>query len=445
MTWQQPRCIGDVPSRRSGHSFSIVGDFGYLFGGNDFRKPPGPNNELYKLDMSGNEFYWSRVETPDRCPGPRSHHTATVYAGTKILFFGGFKNSSKRYQDVWILDTTNDEWSQPYAGQTEVKPDGEIIFKRIWNDVPSPRGSHSASLVGNQLYIFGGYGGSGFARRDFNDVTILDFDTWEWMPVECTGEIPEPRSGHQAVPVQDKIYVIGGWNSMEQFKGIHILDTVSNTWSIPQGDNVDTGIRRWNHAAVSVQAVPYWKIFVFGGNSGDLTESGSNPQGSYLNDMIVYETGTDSWSNPSVLGKVPAERGETPMAYDPKGGRIVMFGGWANRWFGEVNVCKVAEVVGPPYSIDTIEPHIGPITGSTRCTITGMGFRTAGTQATVRFACIKGFIEVPAEVKSDTEVCFDSPSFEKYGPVNVECRVSVGGKSLTNSSVVFSLLRRHEL
>ena len=117
---------------------------------------------------------------------------------------------------MWILDTSTDEWSQPYAGQTEVKPDGEIMFKRLWPDVPSPRGSHSATVVNNQLFVFGGYGGAGFARRDFNDVTVLDLDTWEWHPMECSGQLPEARSGHQAVAVLDKMYVIGGWNSMDQ-------------------------------------------------------------------------------------------------------------------------------------------------------------------------------------------------------------------------------------
>lgn len=34
---------------------------------------------------------------------------------------------------------------------------------------------------------------------------------------------------------------------------------------------------RWNHSAVGVFAVPHWKVFVFGGNSGNLAEGG-NPQ-----------------------------------------------------------------------------------------------------------------------------------------------------------------------
>ena len=168
---------------------SVVGDCAYLFGGNEYRRPPGPNNDLYKLDMSGQEFYWSKVEQTGRCPEPRSHHTATAFGSSKILIFGGFRNSSLRYNDVWILDTTTDEWSQPHAGITESKPDGEVVYKRSWPEVPSPRGSHSATLMGSQLYIFGGYGGAGFARRDFNDLSALDLDTWEWRTIECTGKI----------------------------------------------------------------------------------------------------------------------------------------------------------------------------------------------------------------------------------------------------------------
>jgi dynein heavy chain len=174
----------------------VVGDYAYIFGGNDFRRPPGPNAEMNKLDMSLTDFLWSKVEVSGRCPEPRSHHSTVVY-GTKIIMFGGFRNSSLRYNDVWIYDTTTDEWSQPHVGVTETRGEGEVFFKRNWPDVPSPRGGHSATLIGNQMYIFGGYGGAGFARRDFNDVYALDLDSWEWRSIECTGEVPDARSGHQ--------------------------------------------------------------------------------------------------------------------------------------------------------------------------------------------------------------------------------------------------------
>lgn len=74
---------------------------------------------------------------------------------------------------------------------------GTVAFKKPWKGCPDPRGSHSGNLIGNSLIVFGGYGGPGFSRRDFNDVHVLDLSTWEWMEIEATGEQPEPRSGHQ--------------------------------------------------------------------------------------------------------------------------------------------------------------------------------------------------------------------------------------------------------
>ena len=35
---------------------------------------------------------------------------------SQIILFGGFRSSGIRYNDVWTLDVTNDEWSQPHAG-----------------------------------------------------------------------------------------------------------------------------------------------------------------------------------------------------------------------------------------------------------------------------------------------------------------------------------------
>jgi len=219
---------------------------------------------------------------------------------------------------------------------------------------------------------------------------------------------------------------------MIQFSSMFILNTNTGEWT---KSPTSIGTARWNFSAVSVKAVPYWKVFMFGGNSGDLEDG--NPQGTYLNDLSVLETGVSQWTQPITLGTIPSARGETQLVYEPKQSRMILFGGWANRWFGDLYVCKVADVVGPPYSIDSMYPDKGPITGATKCTITGIGFQGSGTQATVRFACMKGFMEAPAAVLSDTSIEFETPNFEKFGPVNVECRVGVGGRSLTNSIVTY--------
>ena len=63
MRWEKPTCVGDVPSKRSGHSFTEIESFAYLFGGcvtGGEDTPPTPSNELYKLDMgTDSEQVWN--------------------------------------------------------------------------------------------------------------------------------------------------------------------------------------------------------------------------------------------------------------------------------------------------------------------------------------------------------------------------------------------------
>lgn len=145
MKWEKPRCIGDVPTERSGHTFTNVDCFAYMFGGcatgassgNGTRTGtptgmPGPTNDLYKLDMSSDsEFYWAKIKVEEghdngssgidasttaavagrennQIPCPRWQHTATLIDDSNIVVFGGFSSSREkpRLNDVWILDTT---------------------------------------------------------------------------------------------------------------------------------------------------------------------------------------------------------------------------------------------------------------------------------------------------------------------------------------------------
>lgn len=41
------------------------------------------------------------------------------------MLFGGFRSSSVRFNDLWLLDTKGEKWSQPQAGITEEMEDGK--------------------------------------------------------------------------------------------------------------------------------------------------------------------------------------------------------------------------------------------------------------------------------------------------------------------------------
>jgi dynein heavy chain len=58
----------------------------------------------------------------------------------RILIFGGL-DRRKRFNDVWILDGKNRVWVKPV----------------IQGEGPCPRAHHSATLVGNSIWIYGGY------------------------------------------------------------------------------------------------------------------------------------------------------------------------------------------------------------------------------------------------------------------------------------------------
>ncbi len=53
---------GDIPSKRSGHSFSVVGTNAFLFGGCTNQKPAGPNSDLYQLKMGTGNFIWVKLD-----------------------------------------------------------------------------------------------------------------------------------------------------------------------------------------------------------------------------------------------------------------------------------------------------------------------------------------------------------------------------------------------
>lgn len=460
MKWGQPKCIGDVPQKRSGHTFSLSGSFAYLFGGcvsPGNGKLPGPTNDLFKVDLGADsEFYWTKINKSNGIlPCSRWHHSASTANDGRIIIFGGFSSSKSQQHlnDIWVLDTNTDRWYFPDDVSTHetIEPDRVWLHGSKRQDPPPPRGSHSASIIDDFILIFGGYGGIGYSRRDFNDMYALCLKTYTWYDVETNGNPPLARSGHQAVYAEDKLYVMGGWDTSQQFDDVFVLDTKTMSWSkLETACGPDSwGPRRWNFSAVSVFAVPHWKIFVFGGNSGNLDPS--RPQGYFRNDIQVLECiensekdGVPSWSRPPAVGNIPSPRSDTQMFYSPEVGKLFLFGGWSNKWYGDVHCCDIREVVGPPYNVFFIQSiewssAIGPVTGESPMILKGKGFQSSkNASAIIRFACLKGFVEVPGEILNDGEISFRTPNFEKYGPVEVEVRLKLSTQSFTNGAAKFS-------
>ena len=179
-------------------------NFIYLFFSMTNTRPPGPCSDLYKLELP--DYYWKRLKTSGNCPPARWHHTACCWndpsliavdakqknggsgskgrtrskmsksttASAKMVVFGGFSGiKEQRYlNDLWILDSATDTWNCPPPLDPEK---GTVEKRNDWlKQCPISRGAHTATIVADiTLYIFGGNGGTGFARRDFNDLQVL--------------------------------------------------------------------------------------------------------------------------------------------------------------------------------------------------------------------------------------------------------------------------------
>ena len=108
------------------------------------------------------------------------------------------------FNDTWFFDARSNSW-------IEVDCVGHI---------PSPREGHSAALIGDTMFIFGGRGSDGKMLGDLyafkvNGIPLKVFsnEARKWYSFTNMGIGPGPRCGHTLTTSRDKIIVLGGESS----------------------------------------------------------------------------------------------------------------------------------------------------------------------------------------------------------------------------------------
>lgn len=215
--------IGEPPRARIGHSFTAIDEHKILvFGGiiNVHRNPekhlnPRFTNDLFILhSYPKNKFAWEEIIVANGPIGRESH--SAVFYHNKIqnkqflVIFGGM--NGERLNDLWFLDVDDFVWMQ---------------FDTLGSP-PKPRSLHTASLVGSQMFVFGGWinqdddesadDKENMSYCSTNSMHILDLNTFEWKEVENSALVPPPRAGHCAVACNNRIYISSG-RSIYRFIG----------------------------------------------------------------------------------------------------------------------------------------------------------------------------------------------------------------------------------
>ncbi|CAB1345603.1 unnamed protein product [Coregonus sp. 'balchen'] len=92
---------------------------------------------------------------------------------------------------------------------------------------------HSCSMFRGELFVLGGVFPRPHPEPDGCSDSLYIFDPHLsiWYQPIVTGDRPAPRSGHSACVIQGKIYVFGGWDTPLCFNDMYMLDLDTNTWT----------------------------------------------------------------------------------------------------------------------------------------------------------------------------------------------------------------------
>lgn len=116
------------------------------------------------------------------------------------------------FNDVWTYDPRSNMWSQLDC----------IGY------IPAPREGHSAALVNDVMYIFGGRTEEG---TDLGDLAAFRITSRRWYTFQNMGPAPSPRSGHSMTAYGKHIVVLAGEPSSAprdpgELSLVYVLDTV---------------------------------------------------------------------------------------------------------------------------------------------------------------------------------------------------------------------------
>ncbi|KAL9619823.1 MAG: hypothetical protein Q9160_005563 [Pyrenula sp. 1 TL-2023] len=192
--------VSEGPGPRVGHAALLVGNAFIVFGGDTKLEDNDQlDDTLYLLNTSSRQ--WSRASPPGQRPVGRYGHTLNIL-GSRIYVFGG-QVEGLFFNDLMAFDLNNlqnpvNQWEYLIRNSAEGGPQP--------GQIPPARTNHTVISYQDQLFLFGGTNGTQW----FNDVWSYDPRTNTWSQQDCIGYIPQPREGHSAALVGDVMYIFGG-------------------------------------------------------------------------------------------------------------------------------------------------------------------------------------------------------------------------------------------
>lgn len=196
---------GDLPSARLGHTFTKISDNEIvLFGGVEntsnvcYEVIPKYLNDIYILHINDDCYHWEKIDEDNfEEPCPRESHSTVLYKN-QLIVYGGM-NGKKRLNDIWMLDLNTFTW---------------IKINTIGTN-PLARSMHTATIVDNEMYIFGGFVHErSKSWKCTSSIQCLDLELYKWKNFPSIIR-PKPRAGHAAIEHYGRIYIWSGRDDSE--------------------------------------------------------------------------------------------------------------------------------------------------------------------------------------------------------------------------------------
>ena len=154
-----------------------------------------------------------------------------------MLIFGGYAENVANSPDVYKLDLCHFEWS----------------LVRCSDEPPLYRDFHTATAIGNRMYIFGGRSDNQFWHNQsefYSDKLVYlvrtylfhrmfaimclfkDLTTLRWEQPSIPSPKPKGRRSHSALNLNGNLLIFGGYNGklQEHMNDLWLLDTVNWRW-----------------------------------------------------------------------------------------------------------------------------------------------------------------------------------------------------------------------
>ena len=211
--------LAELPKGTTSFGAAVAGDWVYVYGGNcgaaHRYSTASQSNAFLRLSLK-DQTQWEKLPS-----GPKLQGLAMVAHGGKLYRVGGFtaRNEEGEPQDLWSTDE--------FARYDPAKGKWESLAP-----LPEPRSSHDAVVLGDQLYVVGGWMLQGESKRKWHKTAyVADLSqnkpTWK--------KLPSPPFQRRALTLgicDGKVYVIGGM----QVQGgpttkVAVFDPAEQSWS----------------------------------------------------------------------------------------------------------------------------------------------------------------------------------------------------------------------